>query len=248
MAHSFVQAHDSEEAAFETFARSQSDNVVLLIDTYDTVRGAEKVVDLIPRLREAGISVRAVRLDSGDLVALSDEVRKVLDENGAADVRIFASGGLNEYQLERLIAAGAPIDGFGIGTDLDVSSDAPYLDCAYKLQEYDGQARRKRSQGKATWPGRKQVFRRFDGGGVLAGDTVGIETEHHDGEPLLIPAMRYGRRLQSPESLDTIRERARQSLDSLPVTLQSLSDTARYDVAISDGVRELASELDRQSG
>lgn len=248
MAHSFVQAHASEEAAFEAFARSQADNVVLLIDTYDTVRGAQKAVELIPRLRESGISVRAVRLDSGDLLALSNEVRAVLDANGADEVRIFASGGLNEYELERLIGAGAPIDGFGIGTDLDVSSDAPFLDCAYKLQEYEGQARRKRSAGKATWPGRKQVFRRYESAGSFAGDTVGIETEQNEGEPLMMPAMRYGRRLQTPESLATIRDRARDSLAAMPAPLRSLNKSVDYPVEISVAVRELAAELDRQTG
>jgi len=249
MAHSFVQAHESEEAAFETFARSQPDNVVLLIDTYDTVRGAHKVVELIPRLREAGITVLAVRLDSGDLLALSKEVRAVLDANGANDVNIFASGGLNEYELERLIAAGGPIDGFGIGTDLDVSSDAPYLDCAYKLQEYDGQARRKRATGKATWPGRKQIFRRrYGSDGLFAGDIVGIETESREGEPLMMPAMRYGRRLQTPESLAVMRERAQASLAALPLPLRSLNQSAQYPVEISAGVRNLAAELDRMTG
>jgi nicotinate phosphoribosyltransferase len=177
MAHSFVQAHDREEDAFEHFAAAQADNVVLLIDTYDTVRAAHKVVDLIPRLGKSGTSVRAVRLDSGDLIALSKEVRAVLDSGGASQVRIFASGGLNEYELERILKAGAPIDGFGIGTDLDVSTDAPYLDCAYKLQEFDGRARRKRSTGKETWPGRKQIFRRYLADGTLGGDIVGLETE-----------------------------------------------------------------------
>lgn len=248
MAHSFVQAHDSEEAAFETFARSQPDNVVLLIDTYDTVRGAHKVVELIPRLRESGITVAAVRLDSGDLLALSKEVRAVLDANGANDVHIFASGGLNEYELERLIGAGAPIDGFGIGTDLDVSSDAPYLDCAYKLQEYNGQARRKRATGKATWPGRKQIFRRYGSDGVFAGDIVGIETESREGGPLMTPVMRYGRRLQTQEPLAMLRERAQQSLAALPLRLRSLQQSAEYPVEISLGVRNLAAELDRVTG
>jgi len=248
MAHSFVQAHASEEAAFEAFARSQADNVVLLIDTYDTVRGAHRVVEMIPRLRESGISVHAVRLDSGDLLALSNEVRAVLDANGADEVRIFASGGLNEYELERLIGAGAPIDGFGIGTDLDVSSDAPFLDCAYKLQEYDGQARRKRSAGKATWPGRKQIFRRYRSDGSFAGDTVGIETERNEGEPLMMPAMRHGRRLQTSESLPTIRDRAQESLAAVPAPLRSLNKSADYPVEISVAIRELAAELDRQTG
>ncbi len=246
MAHSFVQAHDNEGAAFENFARTQPGNVVLLIDTYDTIRGAETVVGIIRQLRESGIDLRAVRLDSGDLAALSRDVRRILDEGGAGQVKIFASGGLNEYELEKLTAARAPIDGFGVGTDLDVSSDAPYLDCAYKLQEYDGRARRKRSAGKATWPGRKQVFRRYDADGLLAGDTLGLESEEIDGERLIAPVMRFGRRLQTAESLDEIRERARRSIAELPEALRSLTEPATYEVEVSDGVRGLAAELDRQ--
>ncbi len=244
MAHSFVQAHDREEEAFEAFARSQADNVVLLIDTYDTVRGAKKVVELIPRLSASGIAVRAVRLDSGDLVSLSKAVRAVLDEGGAPGVRIFASGGLNEYELERIVAARAPIDGFGIGTDLDVSSDAPSLDCAYKLQEYDGRARRKRSAGKATWPGRKQIFREFQTDGSLRGDTIGLEAESLSDTRLLLPVMRAGRRLRSSESLSTIRDRAQRSLAALPASLRGLSQRSEYPVRISADVRALAADVD----
>ena len=162
VAHSFIQAHDSEMEALERFAHSQPGNVVLLIDTYDTEAGAEKVVTLASRLREQGIAVKAVRLDSGDLAEHARRVRKILDDGGCQDVRIFSSGGLDEFALQDFLRSGAPIDGFGIGTRLDTSSDAPYLDCAYKLVEYAGIPRRKRSEGKATFPGRKQVYRRFD--------------------------------------------------------------------------------------
>jgi nicotinate phosphoribosyltransferase len=244
MAHSFVQAHDTEEGAFEAFARSQADNVVLLIDTYDTAEGAQKVVELAPRLSESGISVRAVLLDSGDLIALSKEVRAILDAGGAPEVRIFASGGLNEYELEKIAAAAAPIDGFGIGTDLDVSTDAPNLDCAYKLEEYDGRPRRKRSTGKATWPGRKQIFRKFGSDGKIGEDTVGLETESLGDTGLMLPAMRHGRRLQTSESLDTIRDRAQQSLASLPAALRSLSEYGEYPVIISQSLRDLAADVD----
>jgi nicotinate phosphoribosyltransferase len=244
MAHSFVQAHDTEEGAFEAFARSQAGNVVLLIDTYDKARGAKKVVELIPRLGDSGISVRAVRLDSGDLIALSKEVRTILDAGGAEEVRIFASGSLNEYELEKIVAAAAPIDGFGIGTDLDVSTDAPNLDCAYKLEEYAGRARRKRSTGKATWPGRKQIFRRFRSDGKITEDTVGLETESLADTRLMLPAMRHGRRLQTSESLETIRNRAQQALASLPASLRSFSERGEYPVTISPAVRTLAARVD----
>jgi nicotinate phosphoribosyltransferase len=245
MAHSFVQAHASEEAAFEAFAHSFPGNVVLLIDTYDTLRGARKVAQLVPKLRDSGIEVRAVRIDSGDLLNLSKQVRDVLDSNGAREVGIFASGSLNEYELERLIRGGAPIVGFGVGTELDISSDAPFLDCAYKLQEYAGRARRKRSSGKATWPGRKQVFRSSGEDGRSCGDTIGLETEDLPGDPLLVPVMRSGTRLQEPESLAAIRERTRASLAALPQALHALRQPADYPVEVTREVRELAAEIDR---
>ena len=147
-----------------------------------------------------------------------------------------------------MFGAGGRIDGFGIGTVLDVSSDAPYLDCAYKLQEYNGQARRKRATGKATWPGRKQIFRRYGSDGVFGGDIIGIETESREGGPLMTPVMRYGRRLQTQESLETLRERAQVSLAALPLPLRSLQQSAEYPVEISLGVRNLAAELDRVTG
>jgi len=152
MAHSFIQAFDDEAVAFEKFARSRPDNLTLLLDTYDTGAAAHKVVKLAPRLAAAGIQVRAVRLDSGDLTMLSKNVRRILDAGGLECVTIFASGGLDEDSIAAMMAAGAPIDGFGVGTSLTTSSDVPALDCAYKLEEYAGLPRRKRSVGKATWP------------------------------------------------------------------------------------------------
>ena len=195
MAHSFIQAHDDETSAFSAFAHSRPDNLVLLIDTYDTEAAARKVVRLAPRLKQAGITVRAVRLDSGDLIVLSKHVRRILDDGGLQDVTIFASGGLDEDELAGMMEANAPIDGFGVGTSLTTSSDVPALDCAYKLQEYAGIARRKRSAGKATWPGRKQVWRHFGDDGRMAGDVLALHDDRHAGEPLLIPVMRNGQRL-----------------------------------------------------
>ena len=181
MAHSFIQAHDDETAAFSAFARSRPDNLVLLIDTYDTEAAARKVVTLAPRLKEAGIAVHGVRLDSGDLIALSKSVRRILDEGDLQHVTIFASGGLDEDELVRILGANAPIDGFGVGTSLTTSSDVPALDCAYKLQEYAGIARRKRSVGKATWPGRKQVWRSFGDDGRMTGDVLALQDDRQSG-------------------------------------------------------------------
>ena len=247
MAHSFVQAHENEREAFEHFANSQPDNVVLLIDTYDTMAGAREVLALLPLLRESGIQVRAVRLDSGDLIALSRDVRAVFDVGGGADIQIFASGGLNEYEIERIVAAQAPINGFGVGTDLDVSADAPKLDCAYKLQEYAGRARRKRSEGKATWPGRKQVYRHCREDGILAGDIVGLDAEELAGTSLLKPMMVGGRRLAEREPLDQLQRRCRESLGRLPTPLRSLCKPANYPVGVSGAVRALADQIDRDT-
>ncbi|MGB9118256.1 nicotinate phosphoribosyltransferase [Bradyrhizobium sp.] len=246
MAHSFIQAHDDETAAFFAFARSRPDNLVLLIDTYDTEAAARKVVKLAPRLKEAGLTVRGVRLDSGDMIALSRSVRHILDEGNLQDVTIFASGGLDEGELARMMDANAPIDGFGIGTSLTTSSDAPALDCAYKLQEYAGIARRKRSVGKATWPGRKQVWRSFGADGRMTGDVLALQDVYQAGEPLIIPVMRHGQRLAAPPVLADARRRAAQGLARLPESLRRLSDGTTFPVTIAPGLIALAEEVDRR--
>jgi nicotinate phosphoribosyltransferase len=244
MAHSFVQAYDDESAAFEAFARSRPENPVLLIDTYDTERAAHKVVVLAPRLKEAGITVRGVRLDSGDLAALSKSVRRILDEGGLGDVTIFASGGLDEDELARFAREGAPIDGFGIGTSLATSLDAPALDCAYKLQEYAGLPRRKRSTGKATWPGRKQVWRQYGPDGRMRQDVLSVEDDAQSGEPLIQAVIRNGRRLQPPPTLAEIRARAARDLERLPEPLRRLDPDARHPVTVADALERLAGEVD----
>ncbi|HHH36286.1 MAG TPA: nicotinate phosphoribosyltransferase [Gammaproteobacteria bacterium] len=246
MAHSFVQSHDDEIQAFEHFAQAQPDNAVLLIDTYDTERGARRVVELAPRLRERGIEVKAVRLDSGDLAAHARAVRKILDEGGLAETRIFASGNLDENRIRELLESGAPIDGFGVGTILDTSADAPYLDCAYKLQEYAGRPRRKRSEGKATWPGRKQVYRRLDGAGRLAGDLLTLAGSSADrGSPLLAPVMREGRRLSPSPTLETVRSHAAAELSRLPPALREPGPGPGLDVEVAPELRRLAETLDQ---
>ncbi len=246
MAHSFVQAHDEEAHAFEHFARSQPGNVVLLIDTWDTEAAAHKVVALA---RDLGPSLRihGVRIDSGDLAMHARAVRAILDAGGLAHVIIFASGDLDEYALRDLLAAGAPIDGFGVGTRLVTSCDLPYLDCAYKLQQYAGKPRRKRSEGKATWPGCKQVYRQRSADGRLAGDVVTLEGDVQVGEPLLRPAMRAGRRLAPAPDLAQVRMTAAESLDRLPQPLRRLEEFV-YPVQISPALRELAARIDRDAG
>lgn len=244
MAHSFIQAHDSESAAFERFARSRPENLTLLLDTYDTEAAARTVVRLAPRLAADGIRIRAVRLDSGDLAALSRSVRAILDAGGLSRVTIFASGGLDEDNIGDMVRQGAPIDGFGVGTSLTTSSDVPALDCAYKLQEYAGLARRKRSIGKATWPGRKQVWRRYGPHGRMAGDIVALESDREDGEPLLELVMTEGRRIGEKPRLSAIRARAADDLARLPDPLRDLVPGTTYPVEIADSLVRLATEVD----
>jgi len=249
MAHSFVQAHDNETAAFEHFAETYPRGTTLLIDTYDTELAAHKVVALAARLRSRGIRVAGVRLDSGDLGALARSVRRILNEGGLTDVTIFASGNLDEYRVRDLVSASAPIDGFGIGTSLVTSSDAPFLDAVYKLQEYAGKPRRKRSTGKATWPGRKQVYRHYDARDRLEHDVVTVESDTQPGEPLLVPVMKNGRRLHAAEALDLARNRAAAQLASLPERLRSLETSeVPYRVEIAPALRRLAAEVDRMTG
>ena len=248
MAHSFIEAHDTELAAFEHFARAHRGAVVLLIDTYDTEVGARRVVELAPRLAEQGLTVHSVRLDSGDLDVLSRAVRRILDDGGCADVGIFASGGIDELEIETLVASRAPIGGFGIGTSLDISTDAPALDCVYKLQEYAGRARRKRSTGKATWPGRKQVFRRYGTDGKLERDVLTLVGDDQRGEPLLEPVMRQGKRVAPLPDLTAIRGRVAVELERLPLRLRSLQRAEPFPVEIAPALEDLAREVDRRGG
>lgn len=237
MAHSFILAHHDEEQAFADFALSLPHNVTFLIDTYDTEAGAEKVVHLAPRLKEQGVTIRSVRLDSGDLADHARKVRRILDHGGLTEVGIFASGDLDEYALQEL--ASAPIGGFGIGTRLTTCADQPYLNCAYKLQEYAGLPRRKRSEGKATWPGRKQVYRTPEKG-VLT-----LESDPQPGTPLLERVMADGQRLRPAPDLDTtLRAHAAAQLAALPQALRRLEPGAVYEVEIAPALQQLADRLD----
>jgi len=245
MAHSYILAHDGEQAAFQHFARTHPDHVTLLIDTYDTETGAARVVEIAPDLARDGIHIRAVRLDSGDLVAHARRVRVILDHGGLRDTQIFVSGNLDEYAIRDMVGAGAPINGFGIGTRMVTASDAPYLDCAYKLQEYAGRPRRKTSEGKATWPGRKQVFRYLREGHMYQ-DVVALESEAVCGaDPLLQQVMQTGRTIASP-SLAEVRAYAQRRLACLPARLRRLDSVSAYPVRISRRLRALASRLEAQ--
>jgi nicotinate phosphoribosyltransferase len=255
MAHSFIEAFDDEMAAFESFALSRPEGLVLLLDTYDTEAAAKKIVALAPRLKARGITIQSVRLDSGDLMKLSNRVRKILDDGGLREVTIFASGGLDEDALTAFTKSRAPIDGFGVGTSLTTSSDVPAIDCVYKLQEYAGLPRRKRSEKKATWPGRKQVWRRYGTDGRMQGDILTLDaaapsapaSERPGGaEPLIHQVMRGGNRLRPQETLAAMRERAKRELARLPEPLRRLDTKATYPVEIAAELEALAAEVDRR--
>ena len=245
MAHSFVQAHKDEKTAFEHFALAQPENAVLLIDTYDTEAAAHKVVALAPSLKQQGITVKGVRLDSGDLADHARKVRRILDEGGLPQARILASGNLDEYRLKVLVENGAPIDTFAIGTAMTTSSDAPSLDCAYKLQEYAGRPCRKRSEGKATWPGRKQVYRQYRRDGRCDYDLVTTEQDTETGDLLLHPVMTKGRRLVPAQKLMELRRWAATQLTQLPDSLRNLECEHPYDVRISQPLQDLALAVDQ---
>jgi nicotinate phosphoribosyltransferase len=243
MAHSFVQAHESEKQAFADFARARPDDTILLIDTYDTEAAAALVVEVAAELRkQGGKRIRGVRIDSGDLAAHASKVRHILDEGGLKDAIIVASGGIDEWELRKLIEGGAPIDSFGIGTSLTTSQDKPALDCAYKLVSYNGAPRRKRSEGKVLWPGAKQVFRHYDRDGYVERDILALKGEAIEGEPLLRPMMRGGRQLLSPQ-LQEMKATARANLERLPASLKDLDSATDYPVEVSVELRTLAAEL-----
>lgn len=244
MAHSYVLSSPSEAEAFRAYA-AQYPQTVLLVDTYDTLEGVRKVIELA-RDMGAAFNVRAVRLDSGDLARLSREARALLDEAGLQAVQIIASGGLDEWSIADLLAAGAPIDAFGVGTEMGTSADAPSLDMVYKLVAYAGKGRYKTSAGKQNLPGRKQVFRHLENGRA-AGDAIARHNEDLDALPLLHKVMEGGERLPAGmESLEASRGHAVASIAALPAEQRSLERPAqRYPVIISTRLREYSQNLVR---
>ncbi|MBX6341067.1 MAG: nicotinate phosphoribosyltransferase, partial [Thermomicrobiaceae bacterium] len=240
VAHSFIQAFNSEMDAFRAFASTFPGPVTLLIDTYDTEQGARHAAKVGRELAKHGGRLLAVRIDSGDLIGESRRVRQILDEEGLPDVQIIVSGGLDEYDLKPIVASGAPIDAFGVGTSLATSDDAPSLEMAYKLVEFEGRPRLKLSEGKVSLAGSKQVWRRRGPDGLFAGDLIGTADEPPPGpdyEPLLVPVIEHGEARPLP-TLRELRERHREEMAHLPPDLHRLRGQAPYPVDLTPALRE----------
>jgi nicotinate phosphoribosyltransferase len=248
MAHSYVTAFDDEIASFRAFARVHGDNTVLLIDTYDTLSGARKACEVGREMKLSGHRLRGVRLDSGDMAALSRQVRAILDEAGLEDTMIFASSGFDEYKIADALAGGALIDGFGVGTNMGVSKDAPSVDMAYKLVEYDGRPVLKLSAEKVNLPDAKQVFRAFGGDGCLDRDMIGLREEDVPPEyrPLLVGVMKGGERIFN-EGLEEARKRCSASMKRLPRNIARIVDPADYELTESQRLTQENSEVQQRA-
>jgi nicotinate phosphoribosyltransferase len=237
MAHSFVTAFDDETEAFRAFAQDHPTKTTFLVDTYDTLEGVRHAIEVIKELDLTGPI--GVRLDSGNLDQLSREARRMLDHAGLPRAQIFASGGLDEFEVDELLRWGAPVDAFGVGTQLGVSADVPSIDTVYKLVEFDGRPVVKLSPAKATAPGRKQVWR------GPKGDVLGLRDEEAPGphhEPLLDRVMEAGRRVGGSPTIEDMRARFERDLEALPHKAAKLARPEHVIVHRTEGLAELTAE------
>ncbi|OIN95360.1 MAG: nicotinate phosphoribosyltransferase [Deltaproteobacteria bacterium CG1_02_45_11] len=242
MAHSYVSAFPSEIAAFRAFAKVFPDNAVFLIDTFDNLQGARNAAQVAKEMAARGEHLRGVRLDSGDMAAISKDVRAILDAEGLPETKIFASSGFDEYKIADVIEKGARIDAFGVGTKLGVSADAPYLDIVYKIVKSSGRDVRKLSPGKITLAGEKQVFRKTDHNGYYLEDIIGLRYEIIDtGKPLLKKVMDNGKPMRPPPSLEELRNSFRENFALLDNKYKSLRATIVYPVTLSNRLLQLQS-------
>jgi len=247
MAHSYISSFASESEAFLTYARTFPERTVLLLDTYDTVRGAQIAVETAKDLEANGHRLLAVRLDSGDFDSLSRQVRHILDDAGLDYVQILASGGLDEYQLESLSEAGAPIDIFGVGTKAGVSADAPWTDMVYKMVCYSGRPVMKLSTDKETLPGAKQVFRLETDNGLFSQDVIGLQEEQlADRIPLLHDVMEDGNLTAPGPSLTQIRELCSQDLSRLEQRFKALKNPPEFPITISPRLEQLTAQIRKE--
>ena len=244
MAHSYITSFDSEIAAFRAYSRMFPDRSILLLDTYDTIGGAHAAVEVAREMERDGQRLTGVRLDSGDFDALSRQVRRILNDAGLDYVRIVASGGLDEYEIDRLVAGGAQIDMFGVGTRVGVSADAPSCDIVYKMVSYNGRPVMKLSEGKESLPAAKQVFRQYSPDGMASSDVIGLSTEADTlGEPLLSLAMQDGHRVISPSTIADARMRVADGLSRLPQAHRRLRQPDHFPVSISENLERLESQV-----
>jgi nicotinate phosphoribosyltransferase len=251
MAHSYVTSFEHEIDSFRAFARSFPNTTVLLLDTYDTVVAATRAVEVAHEMEARGHRLQGVRLDSGDLLGLSLHVRQILDEARLNDVLILASGGLDEFEVDRLVSAGAPIDGFGVGTRMGVSGDAPWLDMAYKLVQYAGRPVLKLSTGKVSLANEKQVFRLRDSDSRFRGDVIGLADEplpEPDAEALLETFMEEGRLVAPLPPLQELRDRFERDFAALDDRFKALKKAPKYPVRLSRDLRRLQQALEREAG
>ena len=242
MAHSFVTSFDQEIDAFRAYAASFPNTSAFLVDSYDTVEGTRNAIRVAEEMRRRGDALAAIRLDSGELRDLSLQCRGLLDDAGFPEVRILASGDLDEFEIEGLIADGAPIDGFGVGTKLGTSDDAPWTESVYKLVEYAGAPILKLSPGKESLVGRKQVFRFIDREGMLQNDRLSLSDEEPGtaaARPLLSTVMERGQRKRSPSSIEKLRSDFALGFRRLPDAHKALREPASYPVHTSDALGAL---------
>lgn len=244
MAHSFISAFNNEIDAFSAFSKTFPKNSVFLIDTYDTLEGARNTVKAAKEMKKRGEVPIGVRLDSGDMADLSQKVRKILDDAGLFDVKIFASSGFDEFKMADVIANGAKIDAFGVGTKMGVSADAPYFDIVYKMVRFNNRDVRKLSPGKITLAGKKQVFRKSDKSGRYIEDTIGLRNETIDeNEPLLKKLMANGKTVGPHPSLQDIRDTFKRNFAALDESYKSLDEHTAYPVKISSRLMELQEKV-----
>ena len=251
MAHSFIMSYPKEIDAFRAFAKTFPDKSTLLIDTYDDIAGAEKAAIVAKELQAKGARLGGVRLDSGDLAKTSKKVRKILDKHALQYVKIFASGDLDEYKIEELLNAEAPIDAFGVGTKMGTSADRPYLDGIYKLCETQTPEGKftpimKLSKDKITLPGRKQVYRFKNKDGLFKKDVITLYDEPAEGTPLLVKVMDKGKLTYRLPTLQEVRKTAEENLSNLPEKYKVLTEAPIYPVELSKKLQRLTEALKLQ--
>ena len=250
MAHSFITSFPSEIDAFRAYARSFPDSCIFLVDTYDTLLGTKNAITIAMELRDQGHELRAIRLDSGDFLDLSKRVRTMLDEAQLENVQIVASGELDEFAIEKLLSAGAPIDGFGVGTKVGASADAPWTDCVYKLVEYDGVPVLKLSTGKETMAGRKQLYRFYDANGQYQTDVIALANEPtltgNNAIPLLHQVLRHGQRSAPSPTLADLRAHFASEFERLPDQHKALRSPPAYQVKVSADLERLQQRLTQE--